>query len=279
MIRTLTQSEWDDLSAWIDGELPDVRADEVAARVADDSAWQQAHRQLQDLDAALDAWEAPAPQVDLAERIIAEARTQRQPAKIIRLAIPLTAAAAAIVLIAVGVATLEQTTGPETTPDKPIAAGPPAAAKPPVDETIPETFVVQGVDVFTVTPAPADDLHTRADAITGGSLCEALGGSQSTEERWAQLSGEQQDNARQQAMAFLRMDPDEQQTLLDDYAKAVAEDPEARQAWQQRSRWLKVVIDSFTAQEKQALRDASPAERARLIIRRRQQLRKQGDLD
>jgi hypothetical protein len=275
MGHELTSSEWDDLSAWLDGELPAERAKEIEARVASDPAWADAHRDMQAVEAALDSWQAPAPGDDLAARIRQAARQQRRPLRIPRLAIPLSVAAAAVVLIAVGAAMLDTTPQPVGEATSPVAVAP-ADDDSSAAEAVPDAFVVQAIDVLAVASAPdSDDLHGRIREITGGSLSESIGAAETTEQRWAALTGEQRDEARQQALAFLKLDPDQQQQLVDSYAQAVAADPAARAAWQQRSRWLKAVLESFTPEQKQALRAMSPAQRAEAFIRRRAELRQQ----
>ncbi len=99
MDEKLTQSEFEDLCAWLDGELDSQRADEIAKLVESDPAWAQACRELRSLNGTLNAWAAPALPDDLARRI---ARNAKRPVlspwnKITRWATT-TAAAAAIVL-------------------------------------------------------------------------------------------------------------------------------------------------------------------------------------
>jgi hypothetical protein len=279
MSQELTQPEWDDLSAWIDGELPEAKAQQIARRVAEEPAWRDAHRQLQCVDSAMDGWDAPEPAEDLVDRICRTAPQQQQPGRLLRLTIPVTAAAAAAVLIAIGATQLQPQDKPQT-PHQPVAQTPPPADSAETPEAIPDAFIVEGVDIFTVAPAPQDEgLHARIDEITGGSLSDAIGAAQTTDERWATLTGQQQQEVRRHALAFLQLDPAEQQALMASYADAVAVDPKAQAAWQQRSRWLKVVLDSFSPAQMQTLRELPPARRAQRILRRRDELRRQGKLD
>lgn len=104
MEKILKQSELEDLSAYVDGELDAARAAEIARLIETDALWRQAHLDLLDLNAALDAYVAPSPSSDLAARIVRNIRQQEQrplASRILRWAAPLTAAAT--ILIAVGV--------------------------------------------------------------------------------------------------------------------------------------------------------------------------------
>ena len=71
MTDRLGHSDRDDLSAYLDGELPAGRAAEVQRLIREDPAWRRAHREMTALDAALDSFAAPAPAADLADRILA----------------------------------------------------------------------------------------------------------------------------------------------------------------------------------------------------------------
>ena len=99
-MQNLTESEFEDLSAWLDGELPADRAADVAERVRSDPAWRRAHEELAALDEALTACGAPAAPGDLAERIIRRTRRERarRPWRVARWLAPIAAVAAAAVI-------------------------------------------------------------------------------------------------------------------------------------------------------------------------------------
>jgi hypothetical protein len=105
MTAGLQQADCDDLSAYLDGELSDVRAVEVARLVRDDPVWRAAHAELRALDAAMDAWTVPAPPEGLAQRVLASVRRRAHRPLLLRTAAwlgPL-AAAAAVALLAVAI--------------------------------------------------------------------------------------------------------------------------------------------------------------------------------
>ncbi|MFP4053945.1 MAG: anti-sigma factor family protein [Phycisphaerae bacterium] len=70
MTRKLTQSEWADLSGWLDGELSHERAEEVRDLLESDEAWANAAAELRALDEVLSAETAPAPPEDLSRRVM-----------------------------------------------------------------------------------------------------------------------------------------------------------------------------------------------------------------
>lgn len=99
----LTPVDFEDLSAWLDGELDGERSARVAALVGADPAWRRARAELTALDAALDAYTVPAAPADLAERILRRVAAQpRRLPVVIRLArwLAPVAAAAGIILAA-----------------------------------------------------------------------------------------------------------------------------------------------------------------------------------
>lgn len=121
MIRELSQAEFDDLSAWADGELDAERSAEVARLVEQDPAWAQAYSDMKGLEAMLDACQAPPAAPDLAERVIAAVRRASRRAVILRVAgWGGAVAAAAAVLLAVA---LSHPSRP-----RPAARGPDVAA-------------------------------------------------------------------------------------------------------------------------------------------------------
>ena len=103
MSESLRQSDLDDLSAWMDGEVEGRRAVEIERLVAAVPAWRRAHGELVALNSALDAWAAPPPPADLAERTIRRARASRTAVgKARRMAcwlVPAGVAAAALLLV------------------------------------------------------------------------------------------------------------------------------------------------------------------------------------
>lgn len=102
MSGQLGQSEFEDLVAYLDGELDARRAAEVRKLVETGPAWREAHRQMRELDAALDLYAAPPAPSDLAERICRNVRRKsRQPLviRIVRWAAPLAAAAAILLFV------------------------------------------------------------------------------------------------------------------------------------------------------------------------------------
>ena len=98
----LRQSDFDDLSAWFDGELDADRAGEVANLVLTDPLWRRTHAELVMLAGALDACDVPSAPSDLADSIIARVRRSGRrslSARIVRIAVPVAAAASVIIAV------------------------------------------------------------------------------------------------------------------------------------------------------------------------------------
>jgi len=141
MDQELTQSDLDDLSAYMDGELTGEAKWRVEHLLKEDSRWPRALRQLQELDACLDTYSVPAAPADLAAKIIASLPSQNVSVspvwKIIRWLAPL-GAAAAVVIAATSLFR------PAPRPQVPIAQGD-AGASAKVDDQ----FVVENLSFFS----------------------------------------------------------------------------------------------------------------------------------
>ncbi len=113
MNNKLTESEFEDLSAWLDGELDSVRAAEVAQLVENDPAWTKACHELRNLDNSLDAWPVPAVPEKLARYIITDAKIPPRSTlnRILHWATPAAAAAALIMGILLHFSSMPQNTG------------------------------------------------------------------------------------------------------------------------------------------------------------------------
>lgn len=256
MNTQLTQSDWEDLSAYFDGELTGELADRIARLVETDPAWQRAHASLTQLDARLDAWAVPAPRAELPERIGQAVTRQSRTRQLRRWLIP--AAAAAVVLLVASLHFL-----------LPGSGGPHA---------LPDRFVRDNAELFTASSTPA---IVDAEAVLSDDLRQQLLATSPVEQppaaidsdRWNRLSPAQQQAVRQRAKAFLEMTAEQQQALLAEYdqADALTDSP----ARQQQARWMKRIIESFTPPERQALLEMTPAERAEAFLRQRDKLNQQ----
>ena len=120
----LADSDLEDLSACLDGELPPERLAEVQRLIRDDPAWQAAHRELVAVDAALEAYTAPAAPADLSARIVRHSRRAGRRSQALRLAAWLAPAAAAAAVILIALAWFGRPHGPQ--PPKPVLVRTPA---------------------------------------------------------------------------------------------------------------------------------------------------------
>ena len=136
MQTQLSQSDFDDLSAYLDGELPPDEASRVQQCIQTQAPWRQAYEELQSLAKAMDAYAVPAPAADLAQRIIAAARSQRSMPWFARAAwLAPAAAAAAIVIAAIVLRPTTQPVLPQTAQATPVTH-------------VDDAFIVQTMDFF-----------------------------------------------------------------------------------------------------------------------------------
>ena len=151
MEHKLTQADWDDLSAYFDGELADDQARRVESMLASDEQWRAALRHLKALDAALDTQNVPEAPSDLSRRIIANNNRieQRRTIRVIRWAVPL--AAAAVIVLAVGL--LHKFVSQDTNVNKDLVVNrfpAPRPTQPPdtLAQKANDEFVVQNLGFF-----------------------------------------------------------------------------------------------------------------------------------
>ena len=96
------QSELEELSAWMDGELDTPAAERVARLVREDPRWRATFEQFRAVDASLAASPPASPAGDLADRITAAAYRRRVWARAARIAAPAAAAAAIVLAVYLG---------------------------------------------------------------------------------------------------------------------------------------------------------------------------------
>jgi hypothetical protein len=77
MDAKLTQQDFEQLSAFLDGELGEADQARAEERLAADGAWRRARARLEALDRALDAYAVPAAPAGLVGRILRKTTRQR----------------------------------------------------------------------------------------------------------------------------------------------------------------------------------------------------------
>jgi len=157
MKRQPGQSELEDLSAYLDGELSPDRKAQVEALLLREPAWRAELAQLKAVDAALDAQVAPPAPADLPERVIGYVRRAQRHGRLVKRLRVAGAVAAAIVLIA---AALGRYVRPRTAPPPTRTADARAVqgnsakqAEAELEETLRDVagtdrFVVENIDFF-----------------------------------------------------------------------------------------------------------------------------------
>jgi len=98
----LGQHELEQLTAWMDGELGERQAREVAERVASDPRWRRVYEDFTAVDRALEMATPPAPPADLTERILRGVRRRRLWGRVIRVAGAAAVAAGIVIAVAIG---------------------------------------------------------------------------------------------------------------------------------------------------------------------------------
>jgi len=121
--RDLTESEIEELSAYLDGELPAERAAAVDRGFKDDPAWREARLEFEEVDRLLDCYTVPPASAELTGRIKSAVQKHARRRQALRSASWLApaAAAAAAAIIVVGLAVFSS--GWLARPQTPIAAG------------------------------------------------------------------------------------------------------------------------------------------------------------
>ena len=118
-------------------------------------------------------------------------------------------------------------------------------------------------------------LKLKLQRITAGSLSAAL---DHNRRQWERITPDQRQQYRRSFLAFLQKSPEQQDKLLAHYEKLFKMSPERRQAYRRRSKWLRVVVKSFTAAQREELERMAPGARARKILARKAQLLSRGRL-
>jgi len=148
----LGQADFDDLSAYLDGELPADRASEVERRIAADPVWARAHQELTALNAALGAWTAPAPPADMPDTLIRQILRADRRAMGLRVAGWLAGAAAAAAAVVIGFTLFRQ---PTQTPPQVLVQVPTEVKRsaaydklPEADRAQVETLIIENLGFF-----------------------------------------------------------------------------------------------------------------------------------
>ncbi|MFW6154745.1 MAG: DUF3106 domain-containing protein [Planctomycetota bacterium] len=282
--RDLTRTQREQLSAYLDGQLPSDEAAAVAERIADDPRWRKAAAEYERLDAVLDRWTAPRMQRDLTAAILSEARRKPPRPAWVRWLAPLSAAAAIVVAVMLSI----DRPAPRTATDAPLAERAKQAVR-----TVPreDRFVVKQLDIFANYDVLAnfDTLRAMEDAADAEpdepamvsvdrqrrvkrrllgddeSLLAAL-------QRWKRMTPTQQEQLRHRAYAFREADATHRREILAAWEAFWRMDDDQRAAYRDRAKWVKAVIDTLTEAERERLLALSAAERAKELLRLRDEL-------
>jgi hypothetical protein len=112
-----------------------------------------------------------------------------------------------------------------------------------------------------------------AKVANGDSLAMSI-----NRQEWDRLTPDERDKYRREALAFLSKSPEEQEKVIKHYEQLIKLTAQKREAYLQRAQWLHVVVESFSAQERDELTKLPPDQRAKRLLERKAELIKQGKL-
>jgi len=102
------------------------------------------------------------------------------------------------------------------------------------------------------------------DSELEGSLVASLNRNKTI---WANLTPEQRRQYRDRYNAFRRQDPERQADLIEAFEAFNKLTPRQQEMYRRREIWLKRVVSSLSAQQREELKKLPPAERARRLLR------------
>jgi hypothetical protein len=106
-------------------------------------------------------------------------------------------------------------------------------------------------------------LKQAIDKLTKGTLVAELNQNKAV---WAAHTPEQLQELRNRYYAYLKESPDKQAALLQAAADIEKLDPQQRQAYLDRAQWLQKVVAALTAEQREELKNLSPADRAKRLL-------------
>ena len=135
------QSDIEELTAWLDGELDPPAAERVARLVAEDADWRSTHEQFLQVAAAMELLRPAGPKQDLTDGIVRAAHRRRRRNRVIQ--VGTSVAAAAGILLAVLLTPLSRPATPPGSDD--VEA---LIAKTLDEIPAEERFIVQNLSLF-----------------------------------------------------------------------------------------------------------------------------------
>lgn len=117
-------------------------------------------------------------------------------------------------------------------------------------------------------------LKHRLNAINNGTLASTIDHNRAA---WATLSPEEREVYRDRLRAFIN-DPEKVEELIEYHSRLLEMSRERQEAYRHRQKWLKVVVASFTLQERKNIQQLSPDQRAKVMLKRKAELVKEGKL-
>ena len=118
-------------------------------------------------------------------------------------------------------------------------------------------------------------LKLRLERIAKGTLTACLDHNRAV---WKSLTPEKRERFRNEALAFLKKNPADQAELLKRYEEFTAISPAKQARYRRTARWIEAVVATLSPEKRKELLSMPPAERARFLRARRDELVQAGKL-
>lgn len=101
---------------------------------------------------------------------------------------------------------------------------------------------------------------------------------QHNRQAWQELTPDERSRYRKNFLAFHQKDPKRREEMLKKYEQLFKMSAQRREAYRKRAEWLKIVISSFTKEQREELKKMTPTDRANKILEKKALLVKQGKI-
>ncbi len=118
-------------------------------------------------------------------------------------------------------------------------------------------------------------LRYRLEKIANGTLTASLDHNRT---QWQRFSPEQREQYRNEALAFLKANPAEQEKLVAHYEKLMELSAERRAKYRRTAGWINAVVATLSDAERAELLEMSAERRARILRERRDEMIRAGEL-
>lgn len=118
-------------------------------------------------------------------------------------------------------------------------------------------------------------LRYRLEKIANGTLTASLDHNRT---QWERFSPEQRERYRDEALAFLKANPAQQEKLVAHYEKLMELSARRREKYRRTAEWIQAVVATLSEEQRAELLQMSAERRARILRERRDELIRAGEL-